>query len=181
MQPGFHPYATDGGYAPHHPPTTPKSSKAARGRRNSSSSRSDKHAIQQYGSETGRTSGRVSVASAKGEGLMKGNESSEGICVGTSSTGGESPAIAERDQGKKAKTAASAKLLKGQTAAISQVLTAKAEPEEVAPPPGGFFRQFWGANRQVKTKKALPRAPTITAPVIESQKGDRVGVRLGCW
>jgi hypothetical protein len=72
-------------------------------------------------------------------------------------------------------------LPKGQTAAISHVLTAEAEPEEAAPPAVGCLGQFWGANRQLKKEKAMPRAPLITKPVIESQSGEGLGVRLGCW
>ena len=72
-----------------------------------------------------------------------------------------------------------ASLRKGQTAEISKMLNEEAQ-EEPRVAQGGCLGQFWGTNRPAK-KKEMPRAPKITAPVIESKGAESLGVRIGCW
>lgn len=147
------------------------SSNHTRGSKRSSKS-SKKHAAPKS-----YRSGKTSVASAKGEGVR--HESSGEIIVGPGGTStGEGQGQAQKDQtGKLSVSKAKGTLNKGQTAEVTKALNEVEQEEQVS---GGCLGQFWGANRKVKKKKDMPRAPKITAPVIESQKGDRLGVRLGC-
>ena len=79
----------------------------------------------------------------------------------------------------KQKNGNTASLRQGNTAEITKMLN-KEEQDEAPVAAGGCLGQFWGTNRPTK-KKEMPRAPKITAPVIESKGAEGLGVRVGCW
>ena len=142
----------------------PQSSK----RRSGTPSSSNTHTCSKRSSQSSKrhAKSKASSASAKGEGVVR--SGSDELFAGGAKAKADS----------KQKKGATAELQKGQTTAISRVLNEE-EEEEVAAA-GGCLGHFWGANRKVKKKREMPRAPRITAPVVQ-QGGEGLGVKLGCW